>query len=377
MWPNKYKYDAFISHAVEDKLAIANELCSRLEEKGLKVWYSGKELKVGDSLERTILKGLERSRYGIVIFSPTYVKKNWPMKEFYFMMSREIESRKIILPVLYKITAEELRSLDIMIADRWSLSYHKGMDFVVEQLLMVIHNRVATEKRSWIANLLDKRISAVLVLGLLALASFFVYSEIVRSHTPPSQVVEAEIQKRINDLERKAGKDHELLRASWDARPATMADVSAIYTNFSNLKTHYRNEYELDNGFRRVQSRKNVEAALKVDVTSLTPYRSYSLSSPRIFLASREQKNKPTEAHYSLENTQPVHYTISAERLRDEEYEVSVTYSNNIRYMFVNLSFPTAGDFPKRHQLILKALLPKEKYTFINRSEEWVLKSVE
>ena len=76
MRQNKYEYDAFISHAVEDKIPIANELCAKLEQAGLKIWYSGKELGVGDSIEKTIEKGLNRSRYGIVIFSPTYLAKN-------------------------------------------------------------------------------------------------------------------------------------------------------------------------------------------------------------------------------------------------------------------------------------------------------------
>ena len=57
---NKYDYDAFISHAVEDKIPIANELCAKLEAAGLKIWYSGKELGVGDSIEKTIQNGLNR-----------------------------------------------------------------------------------------------------------------------------------------------------------------------------------------------------------------------------------------------------------------------------------------------------------------------------
>ena len=69
MTAGRFKYDAFVSHAVEDKFAVANELCVRLERAGLKIWYSGKELKIGDSLEKTIETGLEQSRYGIVVLS--------------------------------------------------------------------------------------------------------------------------------------------------------------------------------------------------------------------------------------------------------------------------------------------------------------------
>ncbi|NBW34663.1 MAG: TIR domain-containing protein [Cytophagia bacterium] len=64
--PRAYEYDAFISHAVEDKIPIANELCDRLEKAGLKIWYSGRELNAGDSISTTIGDGLNQSRFGIV-----------------------------------------------------------------------------------------------------------------------------------------------------------------------------------------------------------------------------------------------------------------------------------------------------------------------
>src|SRR5688500_13103958 len=100
MRSNRFKYDAFVSHAVEDKIAVANDLCNRLEKAGLKLWYSGKELKIGDSLEKTIETGLAQSRYGIVILSQMYLQKDWPRKEYYMLKSKEAELGKVILPVL-------------------------------------------------------------------------------------------------------------------------------------------------------------------------------------------------------------------------------------------------------------------------------------
>jgi hypothetical protein len=126
MWPSKNRYDVFISHAVEDKLSIANELCLKLEAAGLKVWYSGKELKIGDSLDATILDALSRSRYGVVIFSPSYIRKNWAMKEFYFLLAREIRQHDVILPILYDITLDDLRAKGILMDDKWGLDVSKA-----------------------------------------------------------------------------------------------------------------------------------------------------------------------------------------------------------------------------------------------------------
>ncbi len=154
MRQNKYEYDAFISHAVEDKIPIANELCAKLERAGLKIWYSGKELGIGDSIEKTIQKGLTRSRYGIVIFSPTYLAKNWTIREFYTLLAKEIDEHKVILPVLYNITLDDLKNKDLVMADRFAVNANKGIDFVVERLVHEIKISYAEKpQHTWLAKL--------------------------------------------------------------------------------------------------------------------------------------------------------------------------------------------------------------------------------
>lgn len=165
MLQNKYEYDAFISHAVEDKIPIANELCAKLEAAGLKIWYSGKELGVGDSIEKTIEKGLNRSRYGIVVFSPTYLAKNWTIREFYTLLAKEIEEHKVILPVLYNVSLDDLKKKDMLMADRFAVNADKGIDFVVERLVREIKKPdvVKLTRRPWLSS-----IGFLLMVSLLA-----------------------------------------------------------------------------------------------------------------------------------------------------------------------------------------------------------------
>jgi hypothetical protein len=59
-------WDIFISHAWEDKEDIARPLAEALIAAGLRVWYDEFELTVGDSLGRSIDRGLRDSRYGSV-----------------------------------------------------------------------------------------------------------------------------------------------------------------------------------------------------------------------------------------------------------------------------------------------------------------------
>lgn len=179
MRQTKYEYDAFISHAVEDKIPIANELCARLENAGLRIWYSGKELGIGDSIEKTIEKGLHRSRYGIVILSPTYLSKNWTIREFYTLLAKEIEEQKVILPVLYNVTVDELKNKDLLMADRFAVSADRGLDFVVSKLVSEIKkSKVAQPKVAWFS-----KMWTVLILSLLANVIFLLRGTVFSSPT--------------------------------------------------------------------------------------------------------------------------------------------------------------------------------------------------
>ena len=63
--PDRIGYDAFISHASEDKVSVVKPLATALTRLGYRVWYDEFELRVGDSLRQSIDKGLINSRFGI------------------------------------------------------------------------------------------------------------------------------------------------------------------------------------------------------------------------------------------------------------------------------------------------------------------------
>jgi TIR domain len=116
--PAEVGYDAFISHASEDKEKLVRPLANVLIKMGYRIWYDEFALKVGDSLRQSIDKGLINSRYGIVILSPSFFAKNWPQYELNGLTSREIAGRKVILPVWYKITKGDLLAYSPALADK-------------------------------------------------------------------------------------------------------------------------------------------------------------------------------------------------------------------------------------------------------------------
>src|SRR5262249_7850007 len=73
--------DAFISHASEDKAALARPLADELKARGYSVWLAEYELRVGDSVYGSIDDGLRRARFGVVILSRNFFAKNWPRRE--------------------------------------------------------------------------------------------------------------------------------------------------------------------------------------------------------------------------------------------------------------------------------------------------------
>ena len=139
--------DVFISHAFEDKNDFANELALELTKAGLKVWYSGFELKLGDSIAESINKGLKGAAFGIVIISPVYFQKRWAMNELNALFARE-EGQNKILPILHNITVGELKEHFPILADRYTISSAQGMDFIIRKIWQAIagtrgsHNKI-------------------------------------------------------------------------------------------------------------------------------------------------------------------------------------------------------------------------------------------
>lgn len=138
-------WDVFICHASEDKDAIARPLADALTHAGLKVWYDGFTLTLGDSLRRAIDRGLVGSKYGTVILSPNFFAKEWPQRELDGLAACEIDGEKVILPIWHKVTREDIVRFSPILADKLGASTDKGLDTVVREILHVVRPGVAYE----------------------------------------------------------------------------------------------------------------------------------------------------------------------------------------------------------------------------------------
>lgn len=116
--PEHIGYDAFISHASEDKQGIVRSLANALAKMGFRIWYDEFELRVGDSLRQSIDRGLVNSRYGIVVLSKAFFAKNWPQYELNGLTAREMEGHKVILPVWHGVTKADILQYSPTLADK-------------------------------------------------------------------------------------------------------------------------------------------------------------------------------------------------------------------------------------------------------------------
>jgi hypothetical protein len=127
-------WDVFISHAREDKAAVATPLAETLLRAGLRGWIDQHEISLGDSLSNKINEGLAQSRYGIVILSPDFLAKEWPKRELAALLAIEFKHGKRVLPVLHNLELESLLRDFPLMGDKVCVSTAAGIEAVASEV---------------------------------------------------------------------------------------------------------------------------------------------------------------------------------------------------------------------------------------------------
>ncbi len=111
-------HDVFISHASEDKDELVRPLANALISKGLNVWYDEMTLKIGDSLRQKIDKGLANSKVGLVVLSPSFIKKGWTNYELDGIVTKTVSGEQVLLPIWHNITKQQVVDFSPSLADK-------------------------------------------------------------------------------------------------------------------------------------------------------------------------------------------------------------------------------------------------------------------
>lgn len=135
----RYKWGTFVCHVTEDKKEFVTPLGKELQKFGMGVWLDEFILKVGDSLRQKIDEGLSKSRYGVVVFSPSFFRKKWPQAELDGLFAREMGGKKkVILPIRRQMSISELVEKVPLLAGKIVLDSSEGVPAIARKLVEVI-----------------------------------------------------------------------------------------------------------------------------------------------------------------------------------------------------------------------------------------------
>jgi hypothetical protein len=122
--------DIFLCHAWDDRKGSAKELHDLLEENGVSVWFSEKDVLLGSSLLREIDKGLANSKVGLVLVTPSFIDrvKNEGIaeKELSALLARDL-----LVPIVHNTTFDRLREVSPLLGSR------SGLDTNEESMIKI------------------------------------------------------------------------------------------------------------------------------------------------------------------------------------------------------------------------------------------------
>ena len=113
--------DVFLCHAWDDRQEAANELHDLLEALGVQVWFSEKDIGLGEPFMRSIDRGLANSRVGVVLVTPAMLnalpRGGVADKELSALLAGER-----LVPIVHQTTYVDLREVSPLLASRNGLN---------------------------------------------------------------------------------------------------------------------------------------------------------------------------------------------------------------------------------------------------------------
>lgn len=369
LFRKKYPYEAFLSHAVEDRNVIATELYERLDEAGVNIWYSGKSLKTGEELEREIEQAIDNCRFGVVVLTRLSIVRPWPLTEYNWLRKKEGKGTKVILPVVHDMAFEEITWPGVV--SKYCIHSSRGMDFVVEKILEEItayreSERIKRRLERWL-------ISSMLVILSLLIAAIIYWNITDRpTHRQINDTINSRVQKLMNTVGNKYLAPFRL-----QSKLAGQSKIDSSRLAFENYKSYYRNEYEFNNDISLTRGRRNVESVLGINLVDLANSPGYGMDSLDIYWSTPTIAEGFRHSSFSIVNKRPLIYSLKKEK-QGSSYLVTVAYQNNIQYINVSLTTPPLSTGTKRHEMTLCGLPPSETYFFEKGPDgEWYFTKVE
>jgi hypothetical protein len=130
--------DIFLCHAWDDRKESALQLNDLLVSNGVTVWFSEKDIPLGTSFLREIDKGLAKSKIGLVLVTPSFLKRvqneGVAEKELSALLARDQ-----LVPIVHNTTYDELRDVSPLLGSRNGLDTQEDtMENIAKKLAELI-----------------------------------------------------------------------------------------------------------------------------------------------------------------------------------------------------------------------------------------------
>jgi hypothetical protein len=113
--------DIFLCHAWDDRQGAAKDLYDLLKTRGVNVWFSEEDIRLGVPFLREIDRGLAKSRVGIVLVTPNFLKRIRGESIADKELSVLLQQGQLV-PIMHGTTFDALREVSPMLASRNGLS---------------------------------------------------------------------------------------------------------------------------------------------------------------------------------------------------------------------------------------------------------------
>lgn len=131
--------DLFLCHAWDDRRGVATQLNDLLEAQGVSVWFSEKDILLGQPFMREIDRGLAKSRAGLVLITPALLERvanrGVSDKEL-----SELLARDQLIPVVHETTYDEVRTVSPLLGSRHGLNTAEdSIEVIAIKIAELIH----------------------------------------------------------------------------------------------------------------------------------------------------------------------------------------------------------------------------------------------
>jgi hypothetical protein len=367
------KYDVFISYAIEDKLTVAEPMSDALKKSGLKVFFAGTQLGIGDDIREVIHTGLRQSKYGVVILSPNY-NRSWTLGELFNLFDKEVfEKHAVIFPVWHNIRFSEIKSHFPDLVNRYALPTDYGLDFITTEITKQVKRRKVKKRKRYLL-----RFSALFLLMSLSTMLVPGVERIRQNKARNNKVFETLIKNKIHERKLEIEnyfKDQKNENRGMLSTPDTVIAKYRQYLKQGNGGYHY---YSFKSGIKPKLTNKKAIQNARIMVSE-NPSAYHGLEDPYAYRFKETTLRKDTVfyADYGMVSQSDMSFTIdSSWKDREERQHIYVKYSNNIAAVRVKYII-WKNSKPRRKQYVdLFGFMPREEYIMSNSNGQWLIEEI-